>query len=166
MCLQDSQCQFEMLKDHTFLGNAGAGAFHTLSGPDHLAALAPLALRTSGPGKAFRTGLDVFCVAVGYVMSFHLLGFRRFLGLWPCAWSSAFRELGLIEEFIGFWKSHHVTKEPCCVGRLLPRTSLLLLSQTTQSLQIVQSFGSGSQLGRLAEQMATIAMGAVLMTGT
>ena len=37
---------------------AGAGAFHTLSGPDHLAALAPLALKNSsaGPGKAFRTG--------------------------------------------------------------------------------------------------------------
>lgn len=35
---------------------AGAGAFHSLSGPDHLAALAPLALRTSGPGRAFRTG--------------------------------------------------------------------------------------------------------------
>lgn len=35
---------------------AGAGAFHSLSGPDHLAALAPLALRTSGPGRAFRQG--------------------------------------------------------------------------------------------------------------
>jgi len=36
---------------------AGAGALHTLSGPDHLAALAPLALRVhGGPGAAFRTG--------------------------------------------------------------------------------------------------------------
>eukprot|EP00439_Symbiodinium_sp_Y106_P061091 s3646_g9.t1 len=37
---------------------AGAGALHTLSGPDHLAALAPLALRVrKGPGAAFRTGM-------------------------------------------------------------------------------------------------------------
>ena len=40
------------------LAVAGAGAFHSLSGPDHLAALAPLALRTSGPGRAFRQGKD------------------------------------------------------------------------------------------------------------
>ncbi|CAK9017173.1 unnamed protein product [Durusdinium trenchii] len=50
---------------------AGAGAFHTLSGPDHLAALAPLALRTSGPGKAFRTG--VFW-GFGHVLGQVLLG--------------------------------------------------------------------------------------------
>ena len=38
------------------VAGTGAGLFHSLSGPDHLAALAPLALRTSGPAKAFRTG--------------------------------------------------------------------------------------------------------------
>ena len=38
------------------IAGTGAGLFHSLSGPDHLAALAPLALRTSGPAKAFRTG--------------------------------------------------------------------------------------------------------------
>eukprot|EP00438_Fugacium_kawagutii_P025792 Skav209817 [mRNA] locus=scaffold2424:43838:54211:+ [translate_table: standard] len=53
-----------------------AGAFHSLSGPDHLAALAPLALRTSGPGKAFRTGAFW---GFGHVLGQVLLGTTCFL---------------------------------------------------------------------------------------
>jgi len=39
------------------LAGAGAGSLHTLSGPDHLALLTPLALRVRGPSAAFRTGV-------------------------------------------------------------------------------------------------------------
>jgi len=52
---------------------AGAGALHALSGPDHLAALAPLSLKVrGGPGAAFRSGV--------FWGSGHVLG-QLFLGL-------------------------------------------------------------------------------------
>jgi len=89
---------------------AGAGALHTLSGPDHLAALAPLALRVrKGPGAAFRTGM--------------------------------------------FWGSGHVA------GQLLLGSGLLLLSRSPL-FRFMNSF----QFGGLAEQLATLAVGFVLMT--
>ncbi|CAE7404121.1 unnamed protein product [Symbiodinium sp. CCMP2592] len=86
---------------------AGAGALHTLSGPDHLAALAPLALRVrKGPGAAFRTGM--------------------------------------------FWGSGHVA------GQLLLGSGLLLLSRSLPRFQL--------GLAGLAEQLASLAVGFVLMT--
>jgi len=54
------------------IAGAGAGSLHTLSGPDHLAALTPLAVRVrGGSGAAFRTG--VFWGS-GHVLGQLLLG--------------------------------------------------------------------------------------------
>lgn len=39
------------------IAGAGAGSLHTLSGPDHLALLTPLALRAKGRSAAFKTGV-------------------------------------------------------------------------------------------------------------
>mmetsp|Transcript_46262 Transcript_46262/g.86377 ORF Transcript_46262/g.86377 Transcript_46262/m.86377 type:complete len:334 (+) Transcript_46262:92-1093(+) len=87
---------------------AGAGALHTLSGPDHLAALAPLALRSRRSGAAFRTGV--------------------------------------------FWGSGHVA------GQVLLGTGLLFVSRCS-------CFRSaGMRFGLWAEQLATLAVGVVLMT--
>jgi len=70
---------------------AGAGAFHSLSGPDHLAALAPLALRTSGPGKAFRTGAFW---GFGHVLGQVILG-TTFLLLSQCGVLHCFGSTGV-----------------------------------------------------------------------
>jgi len=70
-----------------------AGALHTLSGPDHLAALAPLAMgnRNRGMAAAFRTGV---LWGSGHVLGQTLLGLTM-LGLASCGVAPLTARLGL-----------------------------------------------------------------------
>lgn len=86
-----------------------AGALHTLSGPDHLAALAPLALRKKNPSGAFLTGV--------------------------------------------YWGIAHV------VGQVLLGLSLLTASRSSFVMDIVSQSG----LAQHGEQLAAVAVGAVLI---
>ena len=82
-----------------------AGSLHVLSGPDHLAAVAPLALE--GRRRAWLTG---FRWGVGHACGVGLVGFFALLlrGVLPIDWLSSWSErlVGVVLVGIGLWGFH------------------------------------------------------------
>jgi len=95
------------------VAGAAAGSLHTLSGPDHLAALTPLALKVrGGPGAAFRTGafwgsghvLGQLLLGLGLLALGHCKLFSRVTGLLrvgAIAERAAVMAVGLVLLLIG-----------------------------------------------------------------
>jgi hypothetical protein len=143
----------------------GAGLFHVLSGPDHVAAVAPLALG-KGP-RGWRTGLQW---ALGHTAGVLLIGllallFRQWLPIQAISsWSEKF--VGLLLIAVGAWGICKITsadiKEPpkaafgigiihglAGSSHLLGVLPALLFPSVAAMCSYFIAFGAGTILGML-----------------